>query len=91
MNLTLGQMIQMVRGALKAEPGNLARNQSLRNLAQLEKNASMFLGKTIYIQEEKADPFGTKSMPQSKPVVEKPVETVKPKRTYVRKATKKEV
>jgi hypothetical protein len=89
MNLTIGQMIQMVRGALEVESGNLARNQSLRNLVQLEKNASMFLGKTIYIPEEKADPFGTKSTPQSEPVVEKPVATVKPKRTYTR--GKKEV
>ena len=89
MNVTIGQMIQMVRGALEAGPGNLARNQSLRNLAQLEKNASMFLGKSIYIPEEKADPFGTKSTPQSKPVVEKPVATVKPKRKYTRR--KKEV
>ena len=91
MNVTIGQMIQMVRGALEAGPSNLARNQSLRNLAQLEKNASMFSGKSIYIPEEKADPFGTKSTPQSKPKVESPVETAKPKRTYVRKATKKEV
>jgi len=88
MNVTIGQMIQMVRGALEAEPGNLARNQSLRNLGQLEKNASKFLGKTINIPEEKADPFGTKSIPQSKPEVKIPVETVKPKRAYVRKATK---
>lgn len=90
MNLTIGQMIQMVRGALEAETSNLARNQSLRNLSQLEKNAKMFLGKSIYIPEEKADPFGTKSTPQSKPKVKSPVATVKPKRTYVRKA-KKEV
>ena len=90
MNLTIGQMIQMVRGALEAEPSNLAKNQSLRNLVQLEKNAGRFLGKTIYIPEEKADPFGTKSTPQSEAVVKSPVGTAKPKRTYVRKA-KKEV
>ena len=89
MNLTIGQMIQMVRGALEAETSNLARNQSLRNLSQLEKNASMFLGKSIYIPEEKADPFGTKSTPQSKPGVKSPVATVKPKRKYTR--GKKEV
>ena len=90
MNVTIGQMIQMVRGALEAGPGNLARNQSLRNLAQLEKNASMFLGKSIYIPEEKADPFGIKSTPQSKPKVKSPAATAKPKRTYTR-GKKKEV
>ena len=90
MNVTIGQMIQMVRGALEAEPGDLARNQSLRNLVQLEKNAGKFLGKVINLPEEKADPFGIKSIPQSKPEVKSPVETAKPKRTYVRKA-KKEV
>ena len=90
MNLTIGQMIQMVRGALEVESGNLARNQSLRNLVQLEKNAKMFLGKSIYIPEEKADPFGTKSTPQSEAVVKSPVATAKPKRkTYTRR--KKEV
>lgn len=90
MNLTIGQMIQMVRGALEVEPGGLAKNQSLRNLVQLEKNANMFLGKSIPIPEEK-DPFGKGSQLQSKSVEEKPVATVKPKRTYTRRTTKKEV
>ena len=89
MNVTIGQMIQMVRGALEAEPGGLARNQSLRNLVQLEKNASKFLSKVINLPEEKADPFGTKSIPQSAAVVKSPVATVNPKRKYTR--GKKEV
>ena len=85
MNVTIGQLIQMVRGALEAEPSDLAKNQSLRNLVQLERNASKFLGKVINIPEEKADPFGTKSIPQSKPEVKSPAATVKPKRTRGKK------
>ena len=89
MNVTIGQIIQMVRGALEAEPGDLAKNQSLRNLVQLEKNANKFLGKVINLPEEKADPFGKESTPQSEAVEESPVETVEPKRAYKRRTTKK--
>jgi hypothetical protein len=89
MNVTIGQLIQMVRGAIEAEPGDLARNQSLRNLVQLERNAGKYLTKNVYLPEEKADPFGSESIPQSEPEVEIPVETVEPKRTYKRRTTKK--
>jgi hypothetical protein len=91
MNLSIGQLLQLVRGALEAEPANIARNQSLRNLAQLERNASQYLSRGIHLPEEKSDPFGKESQSLKEPEVVSPAETVEeePRRSY-RRYTKKD-
>lgn len=88
MNLTIGQLTQLVRGALETEPGNLAINHALRNLAQFERNAEKYLTKSVSLPEKREDPFGKKSIPQSEPEDESPVETVK--RPYSRRSYKKD-
>ena len=96
MKLTVGQLLVLVRGRLVAAPDGLAKNQSLRNLAQLERNANAYLGYLIDLPlPEPSKDFGKRSQEPSEPEVEEedvedvpetpPVEE-KPKRTYKRRS-----
>lgn len=95
MDLTVAQLLLLVRGAISTEPRNLATNDSLRLLARVERvvlaNPSI-RDKVAYqsIVQPSAD-FFAPSKPQKEPEAEPDaVEAVPKKRIYKREDSEKE-